>query len=93
MRINKRDETAAAASRRGVSFISGGKRMLGPIPAARARKRAETLFAIATLHLRNRQHCGVRGSGEINGDRYDTTGTRDATVTEETPIALLRRIV
>lgn len=64
--------------------------MLGPIPAARARKRAETLFAIATLHLRNRQHCGVRGSGEINGDRYDTTGTRDATVTERRRLALRR---
>lgn len=80
--INKCEEVTRweETRRRGVSPYRG-KRMLGPIPAAHARKRVETLYdRHATLTKSASLLSRRETEGKINGDRSplrDTIGTPD----------------
>jgi len=63
--------------------------MLGPIPAARARKRAETLYdRHATLTKSAALLSSRETEGKINADRSDTIGTRNTTVTKRRRLLL-----
>lgn len=65
-----------------VASLYRGKRMLGPIPAARARKRVETLrdrhatLTKSAALLRYTLHKSISRRRKINGDRFDMIGTR-----------------